>query len=166
MKTQTQNIFIVDENKIMAATLTQFLQNRFGDSVNITTFNDGIICLEKVDENTQIVILDYLLDGKQGLDILKSIKNKNQNTEVIILSGHEDIALAIESFRAGATDYVVKDNASWKRISDLVSYILNTPIRLLVREFGVSKFVAIFLTTFITMGIVVLAVLYKKEISR
>ncbi|MDP1743951.1 MAG: hypothetical protein Q8L90_00125, partial [Bacteroidota bacterium] len=81
-------------------------------------------------------------------------------TEVIMLSNNEDIGLAIETFRAGAKDYVIKGQGSWKKITSLVNLIITEPIRIMVREFGVSKFTAIFLMTFITMGLAVFCVLY------
>lgn len=160
METQGQNLFIVDDNNLMVSTLKQFLQNRFGVSVNISTFNDGESCLEKVDENTQIVILDYYMEGQNGVEILKAIKEKNPKTEVIMLSSNEDMAVAIESFRAGANDYIVKGTGSWRKITKLVEHIITEPIRIMVREFGVSKFTAIFLLTFIIMGLTVAGVLY------
>jgi DNA-binding NarL/FixJ family response regulator len=159
METQGINLFIVDDNKLMVADLKYYLQNRFGVSVRISTFSDGESCLEKIDKDTHIVILDYFLDGKNGLEILKLIKEVNPKTEVIMLSSNEDIVLAIESFRNGATDYVVKGQGSWKKITKLVNYIITEPIRILVREFGVTKFTAIFLLTFVSMGIVVYMVL-------
>lgn len=163
METQGINLFIVDDNKLMVNTLKQYLQNKFGVSIKISTFNDGESCLEKIDKETHIVILDYFLNGKNGLDVLKAIKAINSKTEVIMLSNNEDIGLAIETFRAGAKDYVVKGQGSWIKINNAVKLILTEPIRLLVREFGVSKFSAIFLMTFFTMGIVVLFVLYSMK---
>lgn len=160
METQGQNLFIVDDNNLMVSTLKQFLQNRFGVSVNISTFNDGESCLEKVDKNTQIVILDYYMEGQNGLEILKAIKAINPKTEVIMLSSNEDMAVAIETFRAGANDYIVKGTGSWRKITKLVEHIITEPIRIMVREFGVSKFTAIFLFTFIIMGLTVAGVLY------
>lgn len=159
METQGINLFIVDDNNMMVATLKQFLQNKFGVSLQISTFNSGESCLQKVDEETHIVILDYHMEGKNGLDTLKSIKEINPKTEVIMLSGNEDIALAIETFRAGAKDYVVKGSGAWTKLSKIVNNIITAPIRLMVREFGVSKFMAIFLLTFVTMAIVVVTVL-------
>lgn len=163
METQGLNLFIVDDNNLMVNTLKQFLQNRFGVSINISTFNDGESCLEKVDKDTQIVILDYYMEGQNGLEILKAIKAKNPKTEVIMLSSNEDMAVAIDTFRAGANDYVIKGAGAWKKITTLVEDIITAPIRIMVREFGVSKFTAIFLMTFITMGAVVVAVLYSMN---
>src|SRR6185312_8076625 len=122
----------------------------------ISTFNDGESCLEQVNKDTHIVILDHFMKGKNGVEVLKSIKDINPNTEVIMLSNNTDMATAIESFRAGAVDYVVKGPTSWNRVTHLVGQIITAPIRLIVKEFGVSKFVAIFFLTFFTMAIVVL----------
>lgn len=163
METQGMNLFIVDDNKLLVADLKLYLQNRFGTNVNISTFNDGESCLEKVDKDTHIVILDYFLDGKDGLEILKSIKKINEKTEVIMLSSNENLVIAIETLRAGAKDYVIKGQGSWKKITKVVEYIITEPIRLMVREFGVSKFMATFLFTFIAMGGIVVSVLYAMD---
>ena len=153
MKTQGLNLFIVDDNKLAVTNLQYYLQNKFGASINVSIFYDGESCLKMVDRDTEIVILDYFMEGKNGLDVLKSIKTINPKTEVIMLSGNEDIALAIETFRAGAKDYVIKGNGSLKKVTKIVHYIITAPMRLLVDEFRVSKYMAIFLITFITMGL-------------
>ena len=163
METQGLNLFIVDDNKSMVEALKHYLNNKFGVSINISTFNDGETCLEQVDEDTHIVILDHFLDGKNGLEILKLIKKINPKTEVIMLSSNENIALAIDSFRAGAKDYVIKGPSSWKKITKLVNLIITEPIRILVREFGVSKYMAIFLLTFVVMGLVIFGVLNSMK---
>ncbi|CAN5378665.1 hypothetical protein BH10BAC1_BH10BAC1_06580 [soil metagenome] len=166
MHTQGINLFIVDDNKLLVTDLKNYLQGRFGLGINVSTFHNGESCIEKVDHETHIVILDYFMEGKNGLDTLKSIKEINPKTEVIMLSGNEDIAIAIESFRVGANDYVVKGAGSWKKISKIVEQIATAPIRLLVREFGVSKFMAIFLMTFVTMGIAVFIVMHYMNWAR
>lgn len=163
METKRLNLFIVDDNKSMVAALKQFLQNKFEGNINISTFYDGESCLEKINEHTDMVILDHFLNGKNGLEVLKEIKKINPKTEVIMLSSNEDIALAVQSFRAGATDYVVKGPSSWKKLTKLVHHIITEPIRIIVREFGVSKFMAIFLLTFLTMGAVVFFVLQNMS---
>lgn len=163
METQGINLFIVDDNNLMVTTLQQYLQNRFGLGLKISTFSDGESCLEKVDAKTNIVILDYYMDGKDGLETLKLIKAINPKTEVIMLSSNEDMGLAVETFRAGANDYVVKGSGAWRKITKLVEHIITEPIRIMVREFGVSKFTAIFLLTFVTMGIAVVWVLYAMN---
>lgn len=155
MKKQTANLFIVDDDALSTALLKQHLNDKFGTSINILTFISGKSALEKIDKHTSIVILDYNLEGENGNDVLRSIKEINPKTEVIMLTSNEDITIAIESFRKGATDYVIKGNKASKKITHIVYDILAYPIRFIVREFGVSKFLAIFLLTFFIMGIAV-----------
>ncbi|MEO6304247.1 MAG: response regulator [Bacteroidia bacterium] len=132
------NLFIVDDNKSMVTVLKLHLQNMFGLGINISTFCDGESCLEKVDKHTEIVILDYLLEGKNGIEILRSIKKINPKTEVIMLSGNNDILLVIESFTSGAIEYVVKGPSSWRKITSLVEQIVTEPTRKLIKEFRLS----------------------------
>ena len=155
MKPQKLNLFIVDDSALMANDLKLFLENKFGTDLAITNFTNGESCLKMVNDQTHIVILDYFLEGENGLEILKSIKSLNPNTEVIMLSGNDDIAVAIQTFRAGAKDYVVKGTSDFKKVTKIITQILLTPINLIVREFGVSKMMAIFLLTFVIMGVVV-----------
>lgn len=163
METQGINLFIVDDNKLVSADLKYYLINKFGTGVKISTFTDGESCLNKIDKHTHIVILDYFLNGQNGLEVLKSIKAINSKTEVIMFTNNEDISMAVESFRMGATDYVIKGKGSSNKLYKLIYHIITEPIRIMVREFGISKYMAIFLLTFVSMGLVVFFVLrYMK----
>jgi len=135
MKTQAINIFIVDDDKLMVLDLKVYLKHRFGDHVNIMTFNDGETCLANIDNETHVVILDYFMKGKNGLDILKAVKLFHPKTEVIMLSTNEEVTVAVEAFRLGAKDYVVKGDGYWKKIIGLVGGIVTKPIRVIVRGF-------------------------------
>lgn len=154
MNTQGLNLFIIDDNQLAATGLKIYLNNRFGTNLTISTFNTGASALTEVDANTAIVILDYQLEGENGNDILKSIKKINPTTEVIMLSSNENIATAIESFRNGATDYVVKGEKAWKKVTSLVYGVITYPVRIMVREWGLNKYLALFILTFVVMGIV------------
>ncbi len=160
MKKQGINLFIVDDDKLVVSDLKIFLNYKFGSDLTISTFNDGESCLKQVDKNTDVVILDYFLNGQNGLEILKLIKDINPKTEVIMLSSNDDIALAIQTFRNGATDYVIKGQGSLKKIQKLIYRVITEPIRIIIREFGVSKYMAIFFLTFAIMAIVVTCTLY------
>lgn len=140
MTTQRLNVFIVDDNKLTDISLKKYFENRFGPKVNTSIFYDGESCLEKVGHNTHIVILDYFLNGenknaKNGIEILKAIKNINPKTEVIMFTRNEDVAVTIESFREGATDFVLKGDKALDKLISLISKIFTEPIRIRVKEF-------------------------------
>jgi len=159
MNTPGMNLFIVDDNALMLTGLRNYLEQRFGTSLNISTFLTGESALRKVDADTNIVILDYFLEGENGNDVLTSIKRINSKTEVIMLSSNEDMGIAIESFRKGASDYVIKGENSWKKITSIVYNIVAYPVRVLMKEFKISKYLAVFLLTFLSVGIAVFFVL-------
>jgi len=135
METQKLNLFIVDGNKTTVSSLKTYLQNRLGSEVEISIFHDGESCLKKIDHFTTIVIIDYLMQGKNGLEILKLIKEINPKTEVIMLSSNENIAIAVETFRAGANNYVVKGKSSWKKVYKIIDIIITKPIKVIVKGF-------------------------------
>lgn len=159
MDTQGLNLFIVDDNKLVVADLNNYLHDKFGISLKITTFNNGEDCLQQLDAETHIVILDYFLNGENGLEILKKIKEKNRKTEVIMLSSNENIALAIQLFRSGAKDYVIKGRSGLKKITKIVYKIITDPINRIVKEFRVLKYMKVFLLIFVVMGLIVFFVL-------
>lgn len=156
MSTQRNTLFIIDDNQLLVADLRIYLENTFGESLVISTFNSGESALQKVDHETSIVILDYHLPGENGNEILKSIKQINPKTEVIMLTSNEDVKTAINAFRNGATDYVIKGVKAEKKIGSLIYNLLTYPVRILTREFGFSKYFAIFILTFLSIGACVL----------
>ncbi len=160
MKNQPLNLFIVDDDTTIVNGLRNYLHKKFGNNVAISSYSSGKSALQKIDKNTNIVVLDYNLKGENGNDVLKSIKLINPKTEVIMLTSNEDISVAIESFREGASDYVIKgEKAAWTTVYSLILNIITYPAKFLVKEFGVNKYLAMFLTTFLVMAIGVYVVL-------
>lgn len=117
------NIFIVEDNKIFAIALKADIESAFaGMSIDIKTFETGEECLSKfIEVKPQIVILDYHLDkntpdAANGLTVLSWIKNNNPITYVIMLTKDDNIDIALQSFKHGASDYIVKTDTQFRKI--------------------------------------------------
>jgi DNA-binding NtrC family response regulator len=151
------NVFIADEDKVMTTALKNDLTQTFGSDINITVFNDGKDCLEKIDDNTHMIILAYDFNKRKspenGIEILKFIKKTHPLTEVIMHSSNDDLRVILKSIKLGAKSYVVKESNSFTQIRSIIRRRFTEPIRRIITEFGVNKFVAIFITVFIIMGI-------------
>jgi signal transduction histidine kinase len=61
-----------------------------------------------IDEKPRIVITDIKMPGSDGIELLRKIKHENPETEVIMITGHGDMNLAIRSLKYQATDFITK----------------------------------------------------------
>ena len=60
------------------------------------------------DKRPPIVLTDIKMPNMDGIELLRNIKYENHDTEVIMITGHGDMALAIESLKHEATDFIIK----------------------------------------------------------
>lgn len=119
-------IFLVDDEPIQNEMLKDYLNERF--VYEIKTFDNGEQMLQNMDLHPEIVVLDYHLsahktDAKNGVEILKIMKDKYPNTQVIMLSGQDKIDVAIDSMKYGAYDYVVKGETAFSRTENILNNI-------------------------------------------
>jgi signal transduction histidine kinase len=75
----------------------------------VRTAPDAEEALDRMAEKpSQILITDIKMPGQDGIDLLKAVKAAWPDTEVIMLTGHGDIDLAIRSLKYEATDFITK----------------------------------------------------------
>ena len=73
------------------------------------TCYDGEEALECIlTENYDLIVLDLNLPGMDGMEILKELRQKNEETKVLILSARGQIADKVEGLDAGSNDYMEK----------------------------------------------------------
>ncbi len=122
----TQYIFLVDDEPIQSEMLKDHLSERF--KYKFKSYDTGEGAIKDLGLNPHIVILDYHLNAhlpnaKNGVDILKQIRETNKNINVIMLSGQDRIEVAIESMKYGAKDYVIKGETSFSRMEQVINKI-------------------------------------------
>jgi DNA-binding NtrC family response regulator len=59
-------------------------------------------------QSIDVVLLDMKLPGAGGLEILRQIKNRRPDVEVIVITGHGTVESAVQAMKAGAYDFVTK----------------------------------------------------------
>lgn len=99
-------VLLVDDEEQFVEVLAQRLQTR-GFHVE-TTFNgdDAIQLIGQHD--VDVVILDVLMPGRDGIEVLREIKRIKPLVEVIMLTGHGTVDTAISGMKLGAYDYLMK----------------------------------------------------------
>jgi DNA-binding NtrC family response regulator len=99
-------VLLVDDQEQYVQLMTERLTMRDYD---VTSSSSGEEALEKVKGyNFDVVILDMLMSGIDGIETLREIKRMKPLTEVIVLTGHAAVDTAIEGMKLGAFDYLEK----------------------------------------------------------
>jgi DNA-binding response OmpR family regulator len=90
--------------------IVQFLQQGLEEEgYTITTASDGKQGLELLlNESFDLVLLDWMLPNKTGLEVCKAFREKNTTTPVIFLTARDTVHDTIEGLQAGANDYIKK----------------------------------------------------------
>jgi len=122
--TKKRYLFLVDDEPIQNEMLKDYLNERFLYEVKV--FDNGEEAMQHMHLNPEIVVLDYHLsshikDAKNGVEILKEIKDKHPEVQVIILSGQDKISVAVDTMKYGAYDYVVKGESAFSRIENVIN---------------------------------------------
>ena len=101
-------IFVVEDNEFFSQLIKQKLESN--DQNEVTLFNNGDDFRRNLYLNPDIVVLDYNLPNTTGIDLLKEIKNFNDQIKTILISGQEKVDVVIEAFENGAEEYIKKDD--------------------------------------------------------
>ena len=99
-------VLLVDDEEEFVSALSERLMLR-GIEVDSALNGEEALAL-MVEKLFEVVILDVMMPGLGGLEVLKQIKSTHPNTQVILLTGHGSTREGIEGMRLGAFDYLIK----------------------------------------------------------
>ena len=100
-------VAIVDDDSAFANYLRTFLSLR-GYETRSYTRGDELLASVKQGDPPDIVLLDVMMPGMNGLETLRALKAAKPDMQAIMLSGREQASTIVEAVRLGAADYVVK----------------------------------------------------------
>src|SRR3989304_4862817 len=106
MEDKRLKILVIDDDQSMRELLETILKDKY----TVLTASNGGAGLRKLDqEYIDIVLLDLKLPDIDGLDVLKAIKDKYAQIEVMVISVLKDIDVVVRAMKLGAYNYVTKD---------------------------------------------------------
>lgn len=115
------NIFIVEDNAWYGELLEYKLAQN--PDYQIQRFTTAQACLAHLNEQPDLITLDYNLPDGKGDEVLRQIKERLPEVAVIVISGQEDVRTAIGLLRQGAYDYLVKDEETADRLWNVVGNV-------------------------------------------
>ncbi|MCB0493979.1 MAG: sigma-54-dependent Fis family transcriptional regulator [Cyclobacteriaceae bacterium] len=116
-------IFVVEDDQ----TYTKFIKYvlSLNPDFEVEYFTTGKQFLSALNKKPSIVTLDYSLPDMSGEEVLKEIKAFDPDISVIIISAQEKIGTAVELLKAGAFDYIAKDEEAKDRILNSINNARN-----------------------------------------
>ena len=101
------SIMIVDDDPVALNSLAALIASQTPNKVQ--SFQDSREALKIIEEERfALFILDLIMPGLSGLDLLKAIKEKDPRAQVVFISGQGTIEVAVEAVKGGAYDFLVK----------------------------------------------------------
>ncbi|MCK5427507.1 MAG: response regulator, partial [Thermodesulfovibrionia bacterium] len=102
---QKESVLIIDDEMAPRESLRMVLKDRYA----VTTAPDAMEGITILDQsNVDLVILDIMMPGIDGIDALQRIKNSHPDIEVILLTAYASLGSAKSAIRLGAFDYLTK----------------------------------------------------------
>jgi DNA-binding NtrC family response regulator len=100
------SILIIDDDPTILDSCNQVLRR---EGYSVTPVPDGEIGLQAFKKELfHVVILDVMLPGMGGMEVMAKIKGDNPETPVIIITGYGSIGSAVEAIKQGAFEYLTK----------------------------------------------------------
>jgi len=99
-------ILIVEDDNDISQMLKELLTGQGYQTVQAYSGTEALFCMEK--RTPQAVILDLMLPGMSGEEVLAQFKAQFAQVGVIVSSARDDVHTRVELLRAGADDYLVK----------------------------------------------------------
>ncbi len=121
MSEKAFKIFVVEDDEWYGRLLVHTLS--LNPDYEIRLFTTGKDCLANIHLSPDIVTLDYRLPDMKGLEVLKQIKEINDEIQIILISEQDDIEVVVTLLQTGAYDYIVKSRDIRERLLNTVNNI-------------------------------------------
>ena len=100
------NVLIVDDDEVVRLSHLRSLQSASRD---LEAVGDGEDALRRMEQQRfDVVLLDLRMPGMDGMQVLRAIKQKWPESEVVVITGYPSVETAKEAVRLGAYDYLAK----------------------------------------------------------
>src|SRR5580700_7080534 len=100
-------VLVVDDDQTIRQYLTHFLTS-VGYSVECAGSGNDAIARLSSGRSPDLILLDLMMPGMDGLDVLSHFKKLKPNLPIVILSGVGQVKTVVEAIKLGATDYLNK----------------------------------------------------------
>jgi len=99
-------VHVIDDDDGMRESLAFLLKSA---RVPVATYDSAALFLDQLAKVPGgCIVTDVRMPGMSGIDLLKRLRELNNNIPVIVITGHADVPLAVEAMKCGASDFIEK----------------------------------------------------------
>jgi len=107
----TINISVVEDNKTFRTSLVELIRSTEGFQL-LSEHSNGEDAEEMLNLRPDIVIMDIVLPGISGVELISKLKPRNEAIQYLVCTGYDDDDKIFSALEAGATGYILKSNSS------------------------------------------------------
>lgn len=100
------DILVVEDEDVLARSIVSFLERRGFAAAFAVDAQSALAMFKR--EMPRLVILDVRLGRDNGLDLLVTLRAQNPEVQVVVMTGHGDVTIAVEAMKRGARDFLMK----------------------------------------------------------
>ncbi len=100
------DILVVDDEEVLARSIVAFLERRGFSAAYAVDARSAMAMTERA--GPRLVILDVRLGRDNGLDLLGWFQTKAPEAQIVVMTGHGEIGIAVDAMKRGARDFLTK----------------------------------------------------------
>ena len=118
------SVLVIDDEQVLARRICAFLAKRGISADYATTARDGLDAFVRL--KPRMTLVDYRIGEESGLDVLREIRERDRSSNVVVMTGHGDISIAVDAMKAGARDFLTKP-APLATIAEIAASLVAEP---------------------------------------
>lgn len=108
----TPLVHVVDDNPEVRASLELLLRSVAIDAITYGSADEFLLRFPTTPNRSAVLLLDVRMPGMSGMALLEQVRHLHPSLQVIMVTGHGDIDMAVRAMKLGATDFITKPYSS------------------------------------------------------
>jgi DNA-binding NtrC family response regulator len=103
---KAQKVLVVDDEVDILSTVKLYLKDNY-EILTAENAREALLIFQS--EKPAVIITDIRMPGMSGIELMRRVKSaENNDAEVLVITGHGDMDIAVQAVRLGAVDFLVK----------------------------------------------------------
>jgi len=162
-KTKNPLIFIIEDSVVYKDLIVGYLHSK--NYNNVKTFKNEEDCLNEINSEPDVIVLDYSFTGINGLDLMTKVREESPLTSFVFLSGQNDVEIAVKLMKMGADDYIVKNEKAPHNLVKSIEHLMAETKQAKVSQGFKIGVIGFFIVLFVIIMIIILMTIFLEDFN-